>query len=493
MKPEKIKEWFEKEYFLLLLPVYFFFHGFVENHESVSLAGIIRLTVQYLMAAGVLSVIFFFLFRSWRKTALYVFVLMAFNFFFGFIHDRAKLFLPHSFLIKYTFLLPFVFVLFISCTLFFYKTGKRFNKLVLFLNFLLLLFIFMDIPALYKSISKANRQVALANAFLPCSNCSKPDVYLIVSDEYAGSRELSEIFHFDNSPFEKFLQSKGFHIIKNSRSNYNYTDFSVASMLSMNFLSDIEGSNSSKHDLNICYGLINKNPLWNFFKANGYEIKNYSVFNVDNIPAKVQQNQILMGSRMITSQTFLSRVDRDIGFNLVTKLKMRSAVNEAQNHVKESNEKLYNDLLKESQVETKKPRFVFTHLMMPHFPYYFNRNGKEYPAEFVMQPNHFRKKEYIEYLQYCNKKFVVLLNTLMANLKKPSIIIFMGDHGWRHFTGKADRQYYFMNLSSVYLPDKNYLPFYDGMSNVNMFRILLNTEFRQRLPLLKDSVSFLKE
>jgi hypothetical protein len=69
----------------------------------------------------------------------------------------------------------------------------------------------------------------------------------------------------------------------------------------------------------------------------------------------------------------------------------------------------------------------------------------------------------------------------------------MSDHGFRQFKEPVDKKYYFSNLISIYLPDGNYSGFYDGMSNVNMFRAFLNTEFGQNLPILKDSTIFLRE
>ncbi len=66
----------------------------------------------------------------------------------------------------------------------------------------------------------------------------------------------------------------------------------------------------------------------------------------------------------------------------------------------------------------------------------------------------------------------------------------MGDHGFRHLEGNNNG--HFMNFNSIYLPDKNYSRFYDGMSLVNEFRILLNTQFNQHLPILKDSTIFLQ-
>ena len=100
---------------------------------------------------------------------------------------------------------------------------------------------------------------------------------------------------------------------------------------------------------------------------------------------------------------------------------------------------------------------------------------------------------YIGYLQYSNSKFLELIDFILSHSKKPPIIIFMGDHGFRHFTTNVDHRYYFMNLNAVYLPGRQYDGFYKGISAVNQFRIIFNNPFKQHLPLLKDSTSFLIE
>jgi hypothetical protein len=81
----------------------------------------------------------------------------------------------------------------------------------------------------------------------------------------------------------------------------------------------------------------------------------------------------------------------------------------------------------------------------------------------------------------------------MSTSSKPSVIILLGDHGFRHFQEKVERKYYFLNLNAVYLPDKNYNRFYEGMTVVNQFRIFFNTEFHKQFPLLKDSTIYLWE
>jgi hypothetical protein len=131
--------------------------------------------------------------------------------------------------------------------------------------------------------------------------------------------------------------------------------------------------------------------------------------------------------------------------------------------------------------------------MMPHYPYLFDKNGNRTAPEMVLEGSQQKQKEYVEYLQYSNKRFLSLIDFILKKSVKPPVIIFMGDHGFRHFTTTVSPEYYFMNVNAVYLPSKNYNQFYNGASGVNQFRILFNSIFNQHLPMLKDSTVFVQE
>jgi phosphoglycerol transferase MdoB-like AlkP superfamily enzyme len=131
--------------------------------------------------------------------------------------------------------------------------------------------------------------------------------------------------------------------------------------------------------------------------------------------------------------------------------------------------------------------------MMPHYPYYYDKNGKDLPFERLLEGNQSHKEDYIEYLQYSNKKILELIDHIQRSSPKPPIIILMGDHGFRHFTEPVERKYYFMNLTSVYFPDRNYSFLTDSTSSVNLFREILSSRFSQQFPLLKDSSVYLQD
>ena len=200
-----------------------------------------------------------------------------------------------------------------------------------------------------------------------------------------------------------------------------------------------------------------------------------------------------MGTRLITSQTFISRFNYDIRFNLVTRYRIKSEIRRMTLFQHRSNEKLIENLKEETSRHSLQPRFVYTHLLMPHYPYYFNSKGEMRSIEFLSDMANYRNKEaYVEYLQYCNGIFLQLIDNILKHSKQPPVIIFMSDHGYR-LDDKADDKYRFMNFNTILLPSREYGSFYNGMTNINQFRTLLNVEFGQQLPILKDSLSRLRD
>jgi hypothetical protein len=317
-------------------------------------------------------------------------------------------------------------------------------------------------------------------------------MYFILADEYAGNKELKDLFQFDDSVFSHQLQKLDFHIIPYSHSNYNYTPFSLASILNMNYLG-LQGKDRGKSDLTYCYESIRDNKLLQFLRSDGYNFYNYSVFDFEGQPARTMETFLPAKTRLITAQTFLSRFNKEIRFNFVYRWKSKRNLKIITYYNKTNNENIYSLTWKLAEQRTPQPKFVYTHLMMPHYPYYFDRNGKEQPFEKLLEGNQTNKEAYIEYLQYSNNKLIELVQHILKSSASPPIIVLMGDHGFRHFMEPVDLKYYYLNLVSVHLPSKNYAGFSDSLNGVNLLRALLNAQYGQHLPFLKDSTSYLKD
>lgn len=477
-------------FFLALMPLFFVLHGYNQNQASLTALDFWTLLGEYALGTALVLLLALAFFRRLNKAALLTFGLIFVELFFGAFHDALKRITANFFLAKYSVLLPLLLIGLVFFFLWLKKSNGNFRRFFTYLNLIFLLLLVMELPGLFRS-----KPTVKQSGLLPCSDCTKPDVYFILADGYADSVSLQNAMQFNNREFLAALRQRDFHIVEGSHSNYNFTPFSVASLFQMNYLTGVHGSNSDQHDRNLCAGNINHNPLVSFFREEGYTIKNFSIFNVADQPTQARQNYVLLGKDLIRSETFLSRLRRDLGYHLVTTLKWQHAIEDYSYYTKRCNEKLAGLLREETNLPSAPPRFVYTHLLMPHYPYYYDKNGRERPLSLLLSGDEFNQKAYVGYVQYCNRVFLDLIDTILRHSKQPPIIVFMGDHGFREYAGEKvpDPRYFYTNMNAVLLPNRNYRSFYPGLPAVNQFRALLNTAFGQHLPMLKDSSVMVRE
>ena len=482
-----------KPVFIILLCFFFVLHGFTENYDFIPFQDALLLSGVYIIVAITITLLSWLFYKSIIKAALLAFFLMVFHFFFGVVHDSLKKILDNTFITRYSFIIPFSFILFLLLIILLKKTRHPLLRLNYFLNSLLILLIFIDLGWLIsKKISGDSKSISLPEEFTSIDPSNRPDIYLIVADEYAGNVELKDIFSFENSAFTDSLKQKGFYTIPYSRSNYNYTPFAAASLLNMSYL-PLQDKNRGQSDLAFCYKKIRDNNLLRLLQHNNYQFINYSIFNFEGQPARVNETFLPVKTRLITSQTFLSRINRDIRFNLITKWKSGSELRKLTYSTLHNNNNIYKLTWNIANEKSTRPKFVYSHLMMPHYPYYYDENENELPFERLVEGNQVNQKDYIRYLQYSNKKLLDLIGHIQQSSATPPIIVLMGDHGFRHFTQPVKNDYYFLNHISVNMPGQNFAAFTDSLTSVNLFRTILNTQFRQSLPMLKDSTIYLKD
>ena len=477
-------------FFLLLLPIFFVLHGYTENYDSVRVKESLVLTIFYILAALVIAFISWLYFRSIAKASLIAFALLAYHFFFGSIQDLLRKHFTDTFIARYSFILPVSVLLFILLIIWLKRTKKPLARLTLYLNMLLIILIVVDIVWLGNKIQEQDNSTASMNIEkIVCDTCRRPDIYFIILDGYSGNNALKGQFAFDNSPFERELRNRNFYVAANSRSNYNYTPFSLASLLNMRYL-ELDMETKGPGNLNNCYQMIRKSNVLNFLEANGYKFHNYSIFDFEGQPAIHSDNFLSTRTRLITSQTFLSRIWKDISFNIGTGKWKIKPISKKIIYEHLHNNNTFSELTR-SAPSKPSPKFIYTHLMMPHYPYYFDSRGRALPYDSLVEGKQHSKQNYVEYLQYCNGEILKLTDSILSVSASPTVIILAGDHGFRYYGKKEDRKYCFENLTAVLLPTGNYRQFYDSMSLVNLFPVIFNAEFGQEIPLKKDSTIYL--
>lgn len=443
------------------------------------------LLLVYLASTTALLLLAWLVFRNWNKAGLMAFSLMAIHFFFGALQDWLKQSLPGSFPARYSFLLPILLVLVVALFIVLKKKKTSFPRTARYLNLMLLVLVAIETGWLLFSSTQPYPGQSLPGGFTRCDTCSRPDIYVILADEYAGEKQLREQFSFDNSSFLQALNQRGFHTVAHSKSNYNFTPYSIASILDMNYLGNEKLE--KRQLLHQTYERTRNNNLLRFLQANGYAFHNLSLLDYKGQPARVDETFLPVRTRLITAQTLLSRINKDLRFNLVTRFRSKDEARRLTYRSLRNNRSLINDTKDLAGRASTQPRFILTHLMMPHYPYYFDRNGSPYPYAQVVEGNQHRANHYIEYLQYSNKIFLDLIDHIQAGSKQPPIIVFLSDHGFRHFRTPVDPSWYFYNHVSLFIPGSDYASFPDSLSGVNIFRALLNDSFGQHLNYLEDT------
>lgn len=481
-----------KVLFLFLLPIMWVLHGYLNNYGLIPEKDALLLALLYCGVALVLAGIFWLFYRNIFKAALLSFVLLCLQFFFGPIHDFLKETFPGTIFSKYSFLLPFIFILVIATAVYLARSKKTFYRTTTYLNTLFLIFIITDSFLLAFSNSKREKNNTESNfTFSPCDTCSKPDIYLIVADGYPGNRQLKDLFRFDNSDFENALRQRGFFIVDSSMSNYNFTPFSIASMLDMNYLNNIRGINSDKNDMRICYNTIKNAQLFHFLKKINYRIYNFSIFDLENQPSFTKPTFLQRKTKPILSQTLLYRLKQDLGYHLASTLRIQSVIKNLRKKDLHNNNSILKKTISTPTKINKHPKFIYAHLVMPHYPYYFDSSGNETNYKFLTEEYNTNKDAFIGYLKYANKVYLKLIDTIKSQSEHEPIIIFLSDHGFREFEYPVKEKYHFMNINALNIPKSSYKSFYKGLSNINTFRIILKEVFNQKIELINDSTSFL--
>jgi hypothetical protein len=131
------------------------------------------------------------------------------------------------------------------------------------------------------------------------------------------------------------------------------------------------------------------------------------------------------------------------------------------------------------------PKFVYVHIMIPHYPHVFGPNG-----EILTDPgfyggdggkpvnDDYSKKGYIYGVQFIDKRIIPILQTIINKSKINPIIVLQGDHG-------QDGHNRFTNLNAYFLPDGS-KDLYPSITPVNSFRLIFDDYFGANYSLLPN-------
>jgi hypothetical protein len=486
------KQFLSADWSFIGVILYFIIHGYTENEMVVPFTSLLPVLGELLVAGIVLFLLNRRLLGNKRKGNIFSAIIFIVVLFFGVVQSNLAgkpLVEPLS---RFRVLLPLSFLIIAVSFMWLKKATGPLIKPVLFLNVLLVIYLFIDAGTLLKSKLFTKHQSAqLSNINMAgCDTCQKPPVYLVLFDSYFGSQGLKEYFQYDNSRFERSLTDLGFHVVQTSTSNYKYTAFSMASLLNMQFLPNIGDAVIDNHfGYNTALAKINDNVVCQYFVRQGYKINNYSIFEIGGVPGKYNLKLLPVREELVTSHTMYYRVKKSLVADLAKKGVIAPETIFDEKAVLRNDSEILEKALAYSRTGDRTPSFTYVHVLMPHVPYILDSMGRL--NHFVQRRDQLPKDSIdnmsLQYQVYANKVITKFISRLQNETGGRAVVLLMSDHG-SHGVSEEPGKLPFYNLNAVYLPQKNYQGWYNGISNVNQFRVLFNTLFHEQIPLLPDSL-----
>jgi hypothetical protein len=319
----------------------------------------------------------------------------------------------------------------------------------------------------------------------------KPDIYYLIFDRYGDDATLRQ-HGFDNTDFYRFLESRGFYLAKDSRSNYVKTVLSLASSLNMSYLDPLQQAEGTRSEnWRPVYDWVRDGRVVRFLKGQGYRY-------------------VHVGSWYWPTE-YNPAADRNVNFyTAVPYAAMRLLDNELLAPVRNLgaltslDERLQQWYRVQRQVADviahagdPGPTFTFVHILVPHPPYVFDRDGS-YVSE-VQEDQRSLSTNYINQVVAANAIATRLIDAILKHARTPPVIILQGDEGpyprgtsgshynW-HTADVTDMREKSGILNAYLLPGHGAAGLYPSISPVNSFRVVFNSYFGTALPMLPDRV-----
>ena len=482
-------------FFLFLLVLFFCLHGSTENYGFIDLGEVLVIGSLISIGVAVLYLVVFFITRNYLFAALISFFISLWYLFFGPIEDYIKSSSWLFFMQRDSIIIPLLLVATFAWIIYLRRNKASHAWWAFYLNLLLIIYCSIDIcQVLYKYFTpakKANSQIA----FDYSKAGHKPNVYFLLFDEYPGYQSLQDSFAFRNDSLYNFLRRESFVILP-VFSNYDYTMFSMSSMLNMQYVKPgYDPLKLDQQDFQLRTAEIRHGEVISIFKKMGYRINNFSIFDIGDQHGVSDQNAFLpVHSLMLTDKILHNRIIRTSGWMLRSGRFGLSSLKKDYLYQQQVNNLRSEKMLRE-QVAGKKngPQFCYAHFMMPHGPYYKDSAGHDISYELLAYESWQSNKQlFLSYLKYTNQKIMSFVSSISEN-DPGAIIVVMSDHGFRTYKNRLSfyQSFNFNNICAVRFPDKNYLDIKPSWSAVNFFRYLFNAEFGQSIPYLADSTVLL--
>lgn len=485
-----------------LMPAFFITHNYISFYGLFELSTIRSTLLIWLLLPGIFFFIFYFLLGNKSNAGIYSSLLLFVFFFSVPLQQYLKTLPVFNTILKLSVFLALLFLMLVVVFYFLKKNKLNFGlKTHKFLTLSLLVLLIYDIGgAILKGRANLLKKSLFIKTELPIlekdsslTQQLNPDIYYFIFDMHGSTSGIKKSLGYNNSLLDSNLSSMNYTVSSNSTSATNYTLTSMAAVFNMSSL-PLENNNFlSFYDAYKARLSLQRNILIPFLQKNKYRIVNASTFPLykDDTtffyrfgwghPEELILNQTLVTHIITTYKWLLSSW--------------------FPSHIKSMDEIIYLDDLRTTKKslervnaeivskDSSKPKFVYTHLFIPHEPFKYDSTGAIIPWSHDLYNGELSNKLFISQLVYCRKLISELSYNIQKNASRSSIIIFQGDHGIRSDFNNDNNAFNVLNAFSATHEKK--FKIINEFYTPNTFRLLLNTYFGKNLPMLETKHYFI--
>ena len=330
-----------------------------------------------------------------------------------------------------------------------------------------------------------------------------PDIYLIILDMHVSDSALRNLTGYEDPAFSSALRDKGFYIAECSRSNYPVTQHSLTSELNMDYLHAMTDSTDTK----VLYQLMQTSRVQRTLEEAGYRTYAFETgYEFTDLASADEFFRPLNSAAALLTypgvSPFESLLLQVSGGRILYETrdqlsqKMQYLIDAA--YVEYRDRILYDLETLPGIAEESGAKFVFAHILAPHPPFVFDREGnfiyRRTPFSLNSDPEGYDFYEfsdaYYDEILYLHTRVLDVVDEILAKSATPPIIIIQGDHGIPR-TAHRNAQYEIYN--AIYVGGNDIEGIYSTISPVNNFRVIFNQLFGTGYQLLPDESYYLDE
>jgi hypothetical protein len=254
----------------------------------------------------------------------------------------------------------------------------------------------------------------------------RPDIYVIMPDDYARLDVLKAYFHYDDSTFVKALEQRGFRWAADARSPYSDSESNMASLLNMDYLSKfpvVLGKTSE--DVRPVKSVMEDSRAARVAQAAGYDYVHLDTDEVTYSGGNPAISPIAPPDSFMNlwlQKSLLRKVGGPVGFDRAS-----------------SNTRFRSSIRSQFAALTSRPhqgppRFVVFHTLLPHDPYVYDAAGK--PVTFPGTTDESLastqgRRYYRNQLEYVNALLLDAIDKIQAHSATPPVILVASDEGFQ--------------------------------------------------------------